>query len=272
MITDYFRGKEIPGPERESIEKLFKEKTGNEQVYLKSGFSNFLASREFSRLYNLWPVYLRKDLKQGLWGFFTVLAYPHYQYLVYMEKKLVGYAATVPVFIDEQTKILPDEGYTWALKWSVQNVFAKKNTLCALAAVIAPELRGFGLSEVLVRILKAIGSAFGYSRLIVPVRPILKKDYPGDSLETFMERKNEAGLPLDPWLRSHVLSGGVVRNICSESIVISARKKQWEKWLSLPFEPGNNGLPGGLAPLVIDKAGRRGIYREPNVWVDYSLE
>ncbi len=187
-----------------------------------------------------------------------------------MDNRVIGYVSTVPIFIDDDITVLPDEGYTWAIKSSIKNSFKKKNALCALAAVIDPEYKNLGLSKALISVLKAICLSNSFSRLIVPVRSVWKERYSNDTIDEFLERKREDGLPFDPWLRAHVLSEGIVRNICHRSITICSSKKRWEKWISHSIVPGRNELPGGLAPLYFNVSTNIGTYTEPNIWVDYN--
>jgi hypothetical protein len=53
----------------------------------------------------------------------------------------------------------------------------------------------------------------GYDTLVAPVRPSGKHTVPDDPMEQYAFRTREDGLPVDPWLRTHIRAGGQIESV-----------------------------------------------------------
>src|ERR1043166_2227682 len=81
-----------------------------------------------------------------------------------------------------------------------------------------------------------------------------------------------AGLPQDPWLRTHVRAGGTIIKVASCSMVIAGTLAEWRAWTGLRFEKsGPVALEGGLVPLHVSVEQDHAVYVEPNVWVHHRV-
>ncbi|MDQ1645571.1 MAG: hypothetical protein QOJ50_1755, partial [Cryptosporangiaceae bacterium] len=129
------------------------------------------------------------------------------------------------------------------------------------------------LAEVIVRALKAAAVAIGAPGLLVPVRPILKPQYPLIPLERYVAWRTAEGDVFDPWLRLHQRLGAEVLAIADDSLLVTGTVAEWEGWtgLALP-DSGAYVVPGGLVPLHVDVTADTGTYREPNVWVHHPAD
>jgi hypothetical protein len=104
--------------------------------------------------------------------------------------------------------------------------------LCALEVVIAPHLRGSGLSAPMLKALKARAAETGLRKLIVSVRPIGKEREPAVPMPEYAAGRREDGLLAD----------------------------------------GENFIPGGIAPVYASTAYDTATYVEPNVWMDHPTQ
>ncbi|HUI02766.1 MAG TPA: hypothetical protein VLZ77_04440 [Acidimicrobiales bacterium] len=142
--------------------------------------------------------------------------------------------------------------------------------LCALAAEVAAESQGAGLSRVVIATMAALARSHGLGPLVAPVRPSHKERYPLTPIGRYATWRRPDGLPFDPWMRVHVRMGGRVLRAEPRSLHILAAVHDWEVWTAMVFpEDGTYVFPGGLAPLSV--AGDRGDYWEPNVWIVHDV-
>lgn len=104
--------------------------------------------------------------------------------------------------------------------------------------------------------------------MIAPVRPTLKSRYPLTPIEQFATWTRDDGLPLDPWLRTHIRLGARLIATAPASQTMTGTVAQWQQWTGLRFpETGTYVIPDGLSTLNIDAQHDTGIYIEPNVWM-----
>lgn len=145
--------------------------------------------------------------------------------------------------------------------------------LCALAAEIRPSFQGQGLAARMLGEMAALARDHGLKHLIAPVRPSLKERYPLTPVERYISWKRDDGLPFDPWVRTHVRSGGRIARTSPHGMRITGRIAEWESWTEMMFpDDGEYTFPHGLAPLKIDRAANLGTYWEPNVWVVHDTQ
>jgi GNAT superfamily N-acetyltransferase len=187
-----------------------------------------------------------------------------------VSKKLVAFIHAIQIEIDFSSQNLPDLGWRYAV--SNGGKPTPKNSLCLIEASVHPDYRKLGLAKVLLERSKAEARKRGLVKLVAPVRPISKADSPEESIESFLKKTASTGEVLDPWLRTHVASGGQIANICHQSVCIHASLEKWREWTGLPMNhTGTCVIPDALNPIEISLADNIGVYVEPNVWVTYDL-
>jgi GNAT superfamily N-acetyltransferase len=146
------------------------------------------------------------------------------------------------------------------------------NTLCSLAAVVAPAARGTGLSRMMLQAMRQLAQRNGFGHLIAPVRPSLKSCYPLAPIERYSKWRQPDGWLFDPWMRCHERLGAVVGPPLPYSLRITGAVADWERWTAMVFpDSGRYVIPGGLALLHIDHGTDLGHYWEPNVWMINEL-
>ena len=144
--------------------------------------------------------------------------------------------------------------------------------LGAVAAVVVPERQGQGLSQLVLRGMKAIAAAHGFDALVAPVRPTLKSRYPLTPIERYAYWTQADGLPFDPWLRTHARLGAEIVRLAPRSMLIDGTVAEWEAWTGLRLpESGDYIVPGALQPLTVDCERDRGEYLDPNVWMRHAV-
>ncbi|MGC9665875.1 hypothetical protein ACNTMW_04890 [Planosporangium sp. 12N6] len=143
---------------------------------------------------------------------------------------------------------------------------------CALSITLTPEAAGLGYAAEMIGGLKRAAEAAGAAALIAPVRPVCKSRYPLTPMERYVTWRTGEGRVFDPWLRLHLELGGELMGIADDSMTITGTVAQWQEWIDLPLpDSGGYVIPGGLAPLVVDRDADTGVYREPNVWVAHRI-
>ena len=214
---------------------------------------------------SVWPEYNNHGDVAGEYFGALIPAFAEFQILVLdqVSGDVVGRGRTIPFEWDGNVEHLP-RGID-AL--GVQAIHAQRCTsLSALAAEVVPERQGQGVSAVLIKAMAAVAVRHRLAPLVAPVRPSWKDRFPLTPIEDYARWRDSAGLPFDPWIRTHVRLGGRALRPEPESLRITAPVADWEAWTGMHFpSDGSYVFPRGLAPLqVIDGMGR---YWEPNVWM-----
>jgi GNAT superfamily N-acetyltransferase len=142
------------------------------------------------------------------------------------------------------------------------------NTFVICGGVVDPGRKGTGTASELVRALREAGRTHGLARVIAPLRPTRKHQYPLFSIADYASWVRDDGLPFDPWLRLHVRLGGRVIALAETAQTMIGSVKEWEEWsgMALPAT-GDYVVPLGMNVLAIDVGADRGTYVEPNIWV-----
>jgi hypothetical protein len=116
-----------------------------------------------------------------------------------------------------------------------------------------------------------LAEAKGLHGLVAPVRPSAKALHPWVSIEDYITWTDDRGRVFDPWVRSHLSSGGKLIGPCKRSMVVDEPLAFWETWSRQTYaQSGSYALDGALVPVNIDIERKVGRYEEPNVWVAYS--
>lgn len=183
---------------------------------------------------------------------------------------LVAFIQAVQVEINPDVNELPDLGWRFSIQNASQR--SQKNALSLVEASIDPKFRGHGLSRRLIERVKSEAQLRNFRQLIAPVRPTMKAKFPTESIEYYCSRKDPNSRVFDPWLRVHVEAGGVIANICPNSVCVTATLGKWQEWTGIPMSSeGPILVEGALMPILVDREREEGIYTEPNVWVKYSF-
>ena len=139
----------------------------------------------------------------------------------------------------------------------------------ALAAEVASDQQGRGISSLVVAAMADVACNAGLESLVAPVRPSWKTTTHW-SRSTSTRRGFEDGLPFDPWMRVHVLRRADLRPQ-PRSLKISGSVAEWERWTGVEFPAdGQHVFPGLLAALEV--RGGVGHYWEPNIWVLHRIK
>jgi hypothetical protein len=201
--------------------------------------------------------------------------FPQYQFALLDEWKGTAMALgnCFPLAWRQPLTDLPDEGIEWALSTAVAQAGSGEtpNLLCAFQIVIDPMMRGRRLSHIAVETMIDIARANGMTSLIAPVRPNRKINYPLMPIDEYTSARRADGLPLDDWLRVHLRLGGKIVGICHHSLTITGSLSDWHKWTGISYsQSGQQMVPGALVPVEFDIENDRGVYIEPNIWVDHQ--
>ncbi|AGB80667.1 amino acid adenylation enzyme/thioester reductase family protein [Serratia sp. FGI94] len=207
---------------------------------------------------NHWPTLLRQHEDDQL-------------LLLNEQQQLSGAVHTTRIDWDGQTASL-QRGWTGAIADGISRDASRKpNTLVALAALVAPQERGQGLSRILLDTIKQHAIASGMTRCIIPLRVTGKAAYPAMTFADYVYATDADGRPLDPWLRVHLAAGARLLGIADRSQRVAADSKRWSQWLAQDVTaPGLHHHPSLFTPLSVDEQGQ-GIYDEPCVWVEHPL-
>ena len=218
----------------------------------------------------VWPEFLYHDpLLERLFGR-VISEYPEFQFYVWDDEReqVVGGGNAIPATWDGDSETLLDTGVDGVVEAQFADEPETPNVLCALQILIAPELRGQGLSSRMLQRMAEIGRDHGLGTLIAPVRPNLKHSYPLTPIERYIEWRRPDGALLDPWLRTHERLGAEIAKVAPESMRVPNTVARWEEWTELAFpESGSYVVPGALVPVEIDRERDEGLYVEPNVWM-----
>lgn len=142
----------------------------------------------------------------------------------------------------------------------------------ALEISIRPDLRGRGLSSVMLAAMRRNAADQGHTGLVAPVRPNAKHRHPHLPIADYADLRRDDGLPADPWLRVHVRAGGRITGVSSRAMTIAGSLADWREWTGLPFEAtGPVEVPGALVPVHCDTTHDHAVYCEPCVWVRHDL-
>ena len=227
------------------------------------------------------------SIEQAAWielGYlnYTRAHYEHYQDLLdeYPEFQLclideetgypVAVANSVP-FACSGPDDLPAEGWDWLVETAARTKRTQANMLGALAVSVPAVHRSKGYARVMIRSLLALAESKKLNGVVVPVRPTGKVRHPWVPIADYVTWKDDKGRHYDPWLRSHLASGGKIVGPCERSMTVHEPIGFWENWSKKRFEETRQyALKGGIAPVQIDVDRQTGTYEEPNVWMSYS--
>jgi GNAT superfamily N-acetyltransferase len=219
-----------------------------------------------------WPEFIFHDEGVTPYRERRVEYFPDWEFYLVAEDRLIAGCWGVPIAWDGTVADLPG-GFTDALGRSVtsheENVVP--NTFVLMAAAVRSDEQGRGHAGRVITAIRDHAVAEGLGQVIAPVRPTLKSRYPLTPVETFMGWTRSDGLPLDPWLRTHVRLGATLLAPAPASQTMTGTVEDWEKWTKMLFpSTGTYTIPDGLTTLAIDREADTGIYVEPNIWLRHA--
>ncbi|TCC53857.1 hypothetical protein E0H75_09350 [Kribbella capetownensis] len=220
-----------------------------------------------------WPEFIFHDLEVRKYIDRRQEYFPEWEfYLVSDDERLIAGCWGVPLVWDGTVEGLPG-GFTDSLVRSVVGYEegVVPNTFVLMAAAVRSDEQGRGHAGRVITSVRDRAVAGGLAQVIAPVRPTLKSSYPLTPIETFMTWTREDGLPLDPWLRTHVRLGARLLAPATASQTMTGTVADWEKWTKMPFpSSGTYTIPAGLTTLDINHSTDQGLYKEPNVWLRHA--
>ena len=212
-----------------------------------------------------WPVFLSEDSSVKKYWQRLYQVYPEYQLLFRINSEYIGVANSAPICWNGNNDNLP-AGFDEAIETIIEED-KKPNTLCGMAVVISKKHLGKGISFKIINNLKKLAKSYGYSNLILPVRPTLKSQYPTISMDNYINWEKD-NLPFDPWLRVHIKIGGEILKVANPSMIVRGTVSDWQRWTGMYFGESNEYIiQGALNPVNIDLENDLGEYIEPNIWV-----
>jgi hypothetical protein len=219
---------------------------------------------------DVWPEYNNHGIHTGKYFGSLFPQHSHLQVLVQDEatERVIARGRTIPFRWDGSLDDLP-EGIDAVGLRSVAEV-ARPTTLSALAAEVATDQQGRGLSPLVLQAMVVAARHARLHALVAPVRPNHKDRYPITPIEKYAAWTRSDGLPFDPWMRVHARLGATILRCAPRSMRITGSIAEWERWTAMTFPTdGRYVFPAGLAPLVVRQG--RGRYWEPNVWMLHAV-
>jgi hypothetical protein len=218
---------------------------------------------------DVWPEYNLHANDSAKYFGALIPQHAHLQILLFdhAAQQVIARGRTIPFHWDRSLDDLPHGIDAVGLR-SIDDS-RPPTALSALAAEVATERQGEGLSRLLIQAMAQVASQAGLAPLVAPVRPSWKDRYPLTPIERYAHWQRSDGLPFDPWLRVHARLGATVLRTEPRSMRIEGPVDEWELWTGMTFpEDGEYVFPFGLSPLRVD--GGVGRYWEPNVWMQHD--
>ena len=143
----------------------------------------------------VWSEFMLNDAVANRLFFKLYEDFPQFQYWLLDDENIVGIGNSIPISWNRELNALPDEGWDWALEKGFIDLRMKRpvDLLCGLSITINPEYQGRGISSAMISSMVEIGRKNHFKRLVIPVRPTLKKDYPLTDIQKYIHWKREDG-------------------------------------------------------------------------------
>jgi GNAT superfamily N-acetyltransferase len=223
-----------------------------------------------------WPAFMQADPVMNAFFGQVTTAFPHLCVAATDAEGVVVATGRAMAFTFDLPGrgTLPDGGLDRAMVWAFSDQLAGRipDTASAVEIAIGSQHRGSGLSHRMLGALRDAARDAGLTRLVAPVRPNGKHQYPVLPMTDYLAMVRADGLPVDPWLRVHVRAGGRIRQVAPGSMVMPGSLAQWREWTGLPFDrTGDVIVPEALVPVHCNAEHDHAVYVEPNVWVEHPL-
>ncbi len=228
--------------------------------------------------FNPWPRFMRQDPVGGLYYADPVTMYPEFVLAAVdlgHPDQLVAKGYSVPfTWSEDPDESLPENGWDGVILSAARDRLAGQqgNLVSALEISIRADLRGLGLSDLMLAAMRNNAAALGFHSLVAPVRPNGKHLRPDMTIRDYAALRREDGLPVDPWLRVHIRAGGKIVGVSTRAMTIGGTTARWREWTGLPFDTtGHVAVPEALIPVYCDVTHDYAVYCEPCVWVHHRL-
>lgn len=220
---------------------------------------------------NAWAKFMTPDKDTMKYWANMRKIFPDYQLCLLDGDKLVGVGNSIPLIWSGREEDLPTSWTDILIKGVENKEFDLVNTLSAVNIAIHTDYQKYGLSQKLLLELKKISQEKGLKRLIVPVRPSFKVDYPLQPFENYIHWKRADGEPFDPWIRTHWRLGAKIIKPIPKAFTVNGTITEWEEWTNMKFpESGSYVIKGALQPIEISIEQNSGVYYDSNVWMEYE--
>jgi len=226
------------------------------------------------------------SIEQAAWRDLGYLGFtrPHFELYADLLEKYADYQLCL---VDEETNYpvavfnsvplsyagdgdLPQEGWDWVVETGA-NPKGPHTVLGGLAMSIPAVHRAKGYGRRMLRAMRELAESKGLHSVLAAVRPSSKSSHPWVSIDDYITWTDDRGRAFDPWLRSHLSSGGRLVASCRRSMVVEEPVAFWETWSKQNYaRSGFYPIDGALVPLEIDLDRGVGRYAEPNIWVTYA--
>jgi GNAT superfamily N-acetyltransferase len=232
---------------------------------------------QWDQLEDLWPAFMTKDpIGSFYFGYLKEHFSAHCLLAIDRQTgKAVAKAHSVPLsHADPIDEGLPEAGWDWAIRQSAHDRLRGTTPVIAsaLEILVRPDLRGSGLSSVMLTAMRENIAKLGFRDLVAPVRPTGRQGQIFTPIDEYAHSTRPDGLPVDPWLRVHARLGGRIVNVAHASMVMPGTLAQWREWTGLPFDQdGPVEVPHALVPVHCDLTQDTAVYVEPNVWVHHRI-
>ncbi|HEY3878454.1 MAG TPA: N-acetyltransferase [Trebonia sp.] len=228
--------------------------------------------------FNPWPRFMQQDPVGSLYYADPVGMYPGFVQVAIDQDhpgQLAAKAYSVPfTWAQDPAVSLPGDGWDGVILSAALDRLAGRrgNLISALEISIRKDLRGSGLSRVMLAAMRENAAALGFSSLVAPVRPSEKHLKPAMPITEYAALRRADGLPADAWLRTHVRAGGTVVGVSPRAMMMAGPVAEWREWTGLPFDTtGPVTVPQALVPVYCDLAQDYAAYCEPCIWVHHRL-
>jgi GNAT superfamily N-acetyltransferase len=228
--------------------------------------------------FNPWPRFMHQDPVGSLYYADPVGLYPEFVQVAIDQDhpgQLVAKSYSVPFTWNADPAVsLPGEGWDGAIIYATLDRLAGRrgNLISALEISIRPDLRGSGLSRIMLGAMRQNAAALGFTSLVAPVRPNQKYLQPAMSIEEYAALRRADGLPADAWLRTHVRAGGTIVGVAPRAMMMAGSVADWREWTGLPFDAtGPVTVPEALVPVHCDLAQDYAVYCEPCIWIHHRI-
>jgi hypothetical protein len=219
-----------------------------------------------------WPEFIFHDLEVKKYRDRRVEYFRGWEFYLVSSGRLIAGCWGVPIAWDGTVDDLPG-GFTDSLARAVTSYEegVVPNTFVLMAAAVRSDEQGQGHAGRVITAVRERATGGGLPQVIAPVRPTLKSSYPLTDIAEFMTWTRDDGLPLDPWVRTHVRLGATILAPAPESQTMTGTVADWQKWTGMLFPAsGSYVIPDGLTLLEIDRSADVGVYREPNIWMRHA--
>ena len=220
-----------------------------------------------------WPEFMRHDPIGGL--FYNNIETRFSEFVLVAQDEageVVACGYSVP-FV-RSSDPLPDNGWDFVIRNGLLTNLRSEvpNAISAVEIAVRPDSQGTGVSGQMLMAMRDNAAKHGFAELVAPVRPNGKYDV-REPMSTYAFRVRKDGLPIDPWLRTHIRAGGRIENVAPRSMVVPGTLEEWREWTGLSFDKtGPVLVPQALAPVHCDVEHGVATYVEPNVWVVHRTE